>query len=71
MTMRLNPQYLVDDKGDKVSVLLTIEEYENIIEQLKEPNEETKQAMIDAKNGVNIEEVSIEQLKQEMQQCLS
>jgi hypothetical protein len=66
MTMRLNPQYLVDDKGDKVSVLLTIEEYENIIEQLKEPNEETKQAMIDAKNGVNIEEV-----KQEMQQCLN
>jgi hypothetical protein len=71
MTMRLNPQYLVDDKGDKVSVLLTIEEYENIIEQLKEPNEETKQAIIDAQNGVNIEEVSIKQLKQEMQQCLN
>jgi hypothetical protein len=31
-------------------------------------NEETKQAIIDARNGINLEEISIEQLQQEMQQ---
>ena len=32
----INPHFITDDKGQKVSVVLSIEEYNNILEELDE-----------------------------------
>ena len=36
MPMDINPKYITDDKGEKLSVILSIEEFENILEDLKD-----------------------------------
>ncbi len=38
--------------------------------QVKIPNSETLQAMIEAESGIGLEEVSFEQLKDDMKQCI-
>lgn len=38
MTMHMNfhPQYITDDKGEKVSVVLSMQEFENILEDIED-----------------------------------
>jgi len=38
--------------------------------QVKIPNSETLQAMIEAESGIGLEEISFEQLKDDMKQCI-
>ncbi len=38
--------------------------------EMKIPNDETLQAMKDVEDGVGLEEISFEQLKDEMKQCI-
>ena len=35
MPINLHPQYITDDNGDKVSVVIGIQEFENMIEKMK------------------------------------
>lgn len=34
MSMDLHPQYITNDNGEKTSVIISIEEYENMLEDL-------------------------------------
>ncbi|MBL1242838.1 MAG: hypothetical protein COA30_06900 [Sulfurimonas sp.] len=36
MPINLHPQYITDDSGDKVSVIITIEEFENMLEDIED-----------------------------------
>ncbi len=35
-TRTIHPQYITDDKGKKISVVIPIEEYQSIMEELEE-----------------------------------
>ena len=34
--LKINPQYLVDDKGEKTAVLLTIKEFQLLLQRLED-----------------------------------
>lgn len=34
--LNINPQYLIDDKGQKTSVLLSIKEYQHLMQRLED-----------------------------------
>ena len=34
MPINLHPQYITDNSGDKVSVIITIKEFENMLEDI-------------------------------------
>ena len=36
MSMNLHPQYITNDNGEKTSVILPIEEYENMLEDFED-----------------------------------
>ena len=36
MSMELHPQYITDENGDKVSVVLSMEEFENMLEDFED-----------------------------------
>ena len=36
MPVNLHPQYITDDKGDKVSVIITMKEFENMLEDIED-----------------------------------
>ncbi|MDF1883581.1 hypothetical protein JHD49_06470 [Sulfurimonas sp. SAG-AH-194-C21] len=36
MPINLHPQYITDDKGDKVSVVIGMEEFENMLEDIED-----------------------------------
>jgi len=36
MPINLHPQYITDDSGDKVSVIITMEEFENMLEDIED-----------------------------------
>ena len=36
MSMNLHPQYITNDNGEKISVVLSMEEFENILEDFED-----------------------------------
>jgi len=36
MPINLHPQYITDDKGDKVSVIIDMQEFENMLEDIED-----------------------------------
>jgi len=36
MPMNINPNYITNDNGEKMSVILSMEEFENILEELED-----------------------------------
>jgi len=36
MPINLHPQYITNDNGDKVSVVITMEEFENMLEEIED-----------------------------------
>ena len=36
MVVELNPSYITDEAGEKLSVILPVEEYENLLEELED-----------------------------------
>jgi len=62
----IREQYLVDEKGERISVLLSIEEYQRILEELEEL--EAIRAYNEAK-AVHDEAIPFEQAVAEIEQA--
>ncbi len=52
--MTLNPQFITDARGKRKSVILTIKEYENLIEQLEDAEDVRLYDEVKARNEPTI-----------------